>query len=187
MSRERFVELMGDAVIALPQDLKAALRIVDDPQVDDESRVAVAGALLHVIGQETSIPGVRGTLQHVGSALLLRLVLERARKNAPEALARHTEESPDLLEPLEEQLEVARSYLGAGMSVLEALVEKVPTLNFKGHSAEQCVHDTESSTWLYDTVHVSLVETLEIDEDDVAREIKGADRIQKNLQARAAK
>ncbi len=178
---------MGDAVLTLPQDLKAALRIVDDQEVDDESRVAIAGALLHVIGEQTSIPGVRGTLQHVGSALLLRLVLERARKNAPEALARHTEESPELLEPLEEQLEVARGFIGNGMSVLEGLVDKVSSLNHKGHTAEQCVHDTESSTWLYDTVHVSLVETLEIDEDDVAREIKGADRIAKNLQARAAK
>ena len=126
MSRERFVELMGDAVIALPQDLKAALRIVDDHEVDDESRVSIAGALLHVIGQETSIPGVRGILQHVGSALLLRLVLERARKNAPEALAKHTEDSPELLEPLDEQLEVARSFLGNGMSVLEALDLPVP-------------------------------------------------------------
>ncbi|MEM9070694.1 MAG: hypothetical protein AAGE52_19460 [Myxococcota bacterium] len=187
MSRDRFVELMGDAVIQLPQDLRAVLRIVEDPEVDDASRVMIAGALLHVISQGTSIPGVRGTLQHAGSVMLIRLVLERAQTSSPEAITRHREESPELFGPMDEQLEIARSFLGDGMKVLEGLVDKLPKLNHQGHTAEQCVHDTESNNWLYDTVHVSLVETLEIDDEDVAREIKGADRIRKSLQARASR
>ncbi len=178
---------MRDAVIQLPQDLKAVLRIVEDPEVDDGSRVLVAGALLHVISEGTSIPGVRGALQHAGSVLVIRLALEKAREASPEALARHAEESPELFGPMDEQLDAARAFIGDGMKVLEALVQKLPKLNHQGHSAEQCVHDTESSNWLYDTVHVSLVETLEIDEEDVAREIKGVDRIRKSLQARAAR
>lgn len=184
MSGERFQELMGDAVLALPQDLKSVLRIVEDPEVDDESRVRLAGALLHVISEGTSIPGVRGVLQRVGTVLVIRLALDEARGRSPDALARHREESPDLLEPLDEQLEVARAFLGEGMSLIEQVVEKLPTLTHQGHSARDCVHDTEHSTWLYDTVHVALVETMEIDEDDVAREIKGAGRLPRALEAR---
>jgi hypothetical protein len=175
---------MGDAVIALPQDLKSVLRIVEDPEVDDESRVRLAGALLHVISEGTSIPGVRGVLQRVGTVLVIRLALAEARGRSPEAFARHLADSPELLEPLDEQLEVARAFIGDGMTVIEQVVEKLPTLSHQGHEARECVHDIEHSTWLYDTVHVALVESMEIDEDDVAREIKGSQQIPRALEAR---
>lgn len=175
---------MGDAVIALPQDLKSVLRIVEDPEVDDESRVRLAGALLHVISEGTSIPGVRGVLQRVGTVLVIRLALEQVRERSPAAFEQHVQDSPDLLEPLDEQLEVAREFLGNGMTVLDQVVEKLPTLSHVGHAARDCVHDTEHSTWLYDTVHVALVESMEIDEDDVAREIKGVQQIPRALEAR---
>lgn len=181
MSRARFVELMGEAVIGLPRNLKSALRIVEDPEVDEESRVVIAGAILHVISSETAIPGVRGVLQHVGSVLVMRLALEDARERSPEPLARHVEESPILLGQLDEELSVAREFLGEGMSVLEDEVKKLTGLNHQGHGARECVVDTESSRWLYDTVHVTLVEKLEIDEEDVARQIKGVDAIRKSL------
>ena len=83
-------------------DLKDALRIVEDPEVDDESRISLAGAILHVVSSDAAIPGVRGTLQHVGSVLVMRLALERAREKSPEALARHAEESPRLLGDLDD-------------------------------------------------------------------------------------
>lgn len=175
---------MGDAVIALPQDLKSVLRIVDDPEVDDESRVRLAGALLHVISEGTSIPGVRGVLQRVGTVLVIRLALEEARGRSPAAFTRHLEAAPELLEPLEEQLEVARAFIGEGMSVIAQVVEKLPSLSHQGHAARECVHDIEHANWLYDTVHVALVESMEIDEDDVAREIKGVQQIPRALEAR---
>lgn len=187
MSRDRFVELMEEAVIGLPHDLKSVLRIVEDPEMDEESRVVLAGALLHVLSRGAAIPGVRGTLQHVGSVLLIRLALERAEGASTEVMAGHREASPELMEPLEEQLAVARAFLGEGMSVLDESAKKLDQLNWRGHTATECVKDTESSTWLYDAVHEALVETVEIDEDDVHREIKDADRIRKNLKARAAK
>ncbi len=184
MSRERFVELMGEAVIGLPRDLKSALRIVEDPEVDDESRIALAGALLHVISMETAIPGVRGVLQHVGSVIVLRLTLEDAVKRSPEPMGAHTAE---FFPNLEEELQVARAFLGEGISLLEAVVTSLPAMNHQGHEPKECVTDVDDSKWLYDTVHVTLVTKLEIDEDDVAREIKGADHIRKSLLARAKK
>jgi len=187
MARERFVELMREAVLMLPQDLKTALRVVEDQDIDEAARTGVAGALLHVLSQGTSIPGVRGVLQHVGSALVLRVTLESAQKESPDAMKSHEEDYPELFGPLEEQLSVAREYLGDGMSVLEATASKVHKLNHQGHSAAQCVTDVESSTWLYDAVHEALVETLEIDEDEVHREIKNVEQIKNNLAARARK
>ena len=73
MSRERFIELMTPALIRFGQDLKSLLRIVEDPEIDDQSRVAAAGSLLHVISAAGAIPGVRGVLRYLGDALVIRL------------------------------------------------------------------------------------------------------------------
>lgn len=187
MSRDRFAELMEDAVIALPSDLKSLLRIVEDPEVSEDSRIQLAGALIHVLSRGAAVPGVRGSLQHVGSVLLCRLALEKATEASPEAMASHMEAEPELLGPLDEQLKVAREFLGDGMSVLVESADKLDKLNFEGHSAEECVRDVDAGTWLYDAVHEALVEIIDIDEDDVHRELKGIGRIAKNLNARARK
>ena len=184
MSRDRFEELMSEAVIGLPHNMKSVLRIVEDPEVDDESRTTLAGALLHVLSQSTAIPGVRGTLQHVGSALVIALALEKAKAKSPGPLESHRESAPELLDPLDEQLSVTRAYLGDGMALLEETAAKLQEQTHMGHAAPQCVGDTESSNWLYDTVHAAVVDTVEIDEEEVAREIKDSPQIRKSLEAR---
>lgn len=185
MSEDRFGELMERAILDLPQHMKETLRVVEDPDVDDESRVALAGALLHILGRNTAIPGVREPLQYVGHAMLMRLALESAKGRSPDAIGTHAEGAPRLIGQLEECLQTARDFLGDGMSVLEKVRDGLPKANHQGHDAKACVHDEESSNWLYDAVHEALVETLEIDEDEVAREIKRVDQIQRSLQARA--
>lgn len=182
MSRERFRELMEDAVIGLPHDLKSVLRVVEDEDVDDDARVLVAGSLLHVLSRGTAVPGVRGHLQHAGSVLLIRLALEQACAASPDAMAKHREGAPEIFDALEEQLEVSREFLGEGMKLLEDTRGKLPKLNHEGHGAEACVRDDESINWLYDAVIEAPVEILEdIDEEDVQREMKGVEQIRKNL------
>jgi len=184
MSRERFIELMTPPLIRFSQDLKAVLRIVEDPRVDDESRVAAAGGLLHVISSTGAIPGVRGVLRHLGDALVIKLVLDGARERSPEALQKHVEESPEMFEPLSDELDAMRAYLGDRVSVLEKVVEKFPTLNHQGHQAAACVEDAESSTWLYDAVHEALIDEIDFDDEEVVRELKQVDRILGPLSSR---
>lgn len=185
MSRERFVELTREAILSLPQDMKAVLRIVEDPDMDDDGRIAAAGALLHVLSASNAIPGARGMLQYVDDALVLRLVLEQIRQRYPEALSHHQEESPELFESLEEDLQVIRGYLGDSVSVLERAAERVPKLSHQGHSARQCALDPDASNWLYDAVQEAIVEELEFDEDEVARETRHMDDLVALLQTRA--
>jgi uncharacterized membrane protein YkvA (DUF1232 family) len=186
MSRERFVEWVREAILSLPQDMKAVLRIVEDPEVDDASREAVAGALLHALSASNAIPGARGMLGFVDDVLVLRLVLERAEKANPEAFARHREESPELFVSHDEGLEATRAYLGDLIKVLEKAADNVAKLSHQGHSAKQCVHDTEVSNWLYDAVQEAIVEQFEFDEDEVFRETKQIDTILPHLKSRAA-
>ena len=175
-ARERFVEVVTDGILSLPQDLKAVLRMVDDPEFDDDSRVAAAGALLHVLSAANAIPGLRGMLAYVDDVLVLRLVLERMGTRSPEAMARHREDSPELLAPLDEQLEVTREYLGELVSVLEKAADGVSKLSHEGKTARQCVSDSEMGTWLYDEIHTALVD-MDFDRDDVTRATKSIDQI----------
>lgn len=184
MTRERFVELMNPALIRFSQDLKAVLRIVEDPDIDDESRVASAGALLHVISSSGVIPGVRGVLRHLGDVLLMRLVLKGVRDRSPEAFSKHAQASPEMFEPLSDELEAMSAYLEERVTVLESAVEKFPSLNHQGHQASACIEDAESSTWLYDAVHEALIDEIDFDEDDVVRELKQVDRILAPLASR---
>ncbi|MCA9580862.1 MAG: hypothetical protein KC416_03650 [Myxococcales bacterium] len=184
MPQERFAEVATEAILSLPQDLKAALRVVEDADVDDASRVAVAGAILHVLSNANAIPGTRGVLAHVGNVIVLRLVLERAIKASPEAMAAHQEDSPELFGPLPGQLEATRSYLTDLIGVLDKVADGVVKLSHQGHSAEQCARDMDESTWLYEAVQEAIVERLELDEDEVAREMKQVDTILPHLRSR---
>lgn len=184
MSRERFVELVTPALSRFSQDLKSVLRIVEDPEIDDANRVVAAGALLHVMSTTGAIPGVRGVLRHLGDVLVIRLMLDRVRSGAPDAFARHVAEAPEMLEPLEDELEAMRAYLGDRVVVLDKVVDKLPKLNHQGHQAAACIGDTESSNWLYDAVNEVLIDEIEFDDEDVVRELKQVDRILDPLSSR---
>jgi hypothetical protein len=184
MSRERFVELVTPALSRFSQDLKSVLRIVEDPEVDDETRIAAAGGLLHVMSSPGAIPGVRGVLRYLGDVLVIRLMLDRVRRNSPAAFERYVAESPEMLEPLSDELEAMRAYLGDRIAVLEEVVDKFPKLNHQGHEAAECIGDTESSNWLYDAVHEVLIDEIEFDDEDVVRELKDVDQILDRLSSR---
>lgn len=185
MSRERFVELMTPALTRFSHDLKSVLRIVEDPEVDEESRVAAAGSLMHVVFSSSgAIPGVRGVLRHLGDVLVVRIVLDGMRTRSPDAFEKHLAASPEMLEPLSDELDAMREYLGDRASVLDKAVEKFPTLSHQGHQAAACVEDPESATWLYDAVHEALIDEIDFDDEDVVRELKQVDRILEPLASR---
>ncbi|HJL19562.1 MAG TPA: hypothetical protein RMH99_28120 [Sandaracinaceae bacterium LLY-WYZ-13_1] len=184
MAKDKFEDAMREAIVSLPQDMKAMLRIVEDPDLDDDGRTLAAGALIHVLSVSNTIPGQRGLLAYLDDVIVLRLVLERLQKQAPDVMKRHSEESPELMGPLEDQMAAVRGYLGELLQVLDKAVDELPKLNHHGHSARDCARDEEASTWLYDAVHEALLVDLEFDEDDVARELKQVDRIKRPLEQR---
>jgi hypothetical protein len=187
MSRERFIELMTPALTRFSQDLKSVLRIVEDPEVDDESRIAAAGSLMHVFSSSGAIPGVRGVLRHLGDVMVIRIVLDRIRARSPNAFEKHLTASPEMLEPLSAELDAMHAYLGDRVSVLEKAVEKFPDLSHQGHQAATCVEDPESATWLYDAVHEALIDQIEFDDEDVVRELKQVDDILAPLGSRVGR
>lgn len=179
-----FADAMRDAILSLPQDLKAMLRVMEDPDLDDTSRVLACGALLHVLSGANAIPGVKGTLALVDDVLVLRLALERISKTSPEVVKAHRDDEPEIFDPWETQLSEAREYLGERITVLDKAIDGLSKINFQGHSARECAKDQEAATWLYDSVHEAIVEQFEIAEDEVARAVKNAHEIKTRLSQR---
>lgn len=179
-----FADAMREAILSLPQDLKAMLRVMEDPDLDDASRVLACGALLHVLSGTNAIPGVKGTLALVDDVLVLRLALDRIAKTSPEVVKAHRDDEPEIFDAWEGQLGAARAYLGDRFSVLDKAIDGLPKMNFQGHSARECAKDQEAATWLYDSVHEAIVEQFEIAEDEVTRAVKNAHEIKTRLSQR---
>jgi hypothetical protein len=172
MSVEQFNDVLRAAILSLPQHLKATLRLLDDPNIPDEGRMIAAGAVLHWLSGSNTIPGMRAGLSSLADDLIVLLfAYERIDGIAPEAMAKHRADSPELFDGLTADVALIRSYLGKGVSVFDKAVEKIPQLKHLGRNAAQCIADEESSTVLHEQVHAALVE-LDLEEDEVNRALK---------------
>ncbi len=160
------------------------LRLAEDPDLDDDSRVLACGALLHVLSGTNAIPGAKGTLALADDVIVMRLVVERAAVASPDVAKAHFEDDPDVFDAMREQIDAIREHLGDLMSVLDRAVDQLPKLQFEGHDAPGCAKDDESITWLYDSVHEAIIERLELKEEAVTRAVKGAGELRGYLKQR---
>jgi hypothetical protein len=183
---DEFRDRVDRALLTLPQDLKAALRLVEDGDLEDAERKSLAGAVLHVLSGANVIPGTRGVLALVGSVLVLRVAIQRVRTSNAEVVGEHVALGGELYEDLDAVLEAARKFLGDGFSVLEKAAESTAKVSFQGHTPAQCVDDAEASRWLYDTVEEAIVERFtDMDEDEIGRELKRLPEIVEPLRLKA--
>jgi hypothetical protein len=103
---------------------------------------------------------------------------------APDEVSRLKADAPELFETLDEDLAVCRSYLGAGIGVLEQALERVVKLKHMGRTALQCVKDEASATMLYEEIHAALID-FDLEPDAVGRELKDIEPIVEELRKRA--
>jgi hypothetical protein len=177
MSREQFTDFVRGAILTLPQHLKGALRMIDDPNIPDEGRIVAAGAVMHWLSGSNTIPGVRGgLLSYVDDVLVLRLAYARIEAIAPEAMAKYRTDSPELFGNLTDEVALVRSYLGKGIAVLDKAIERIGQQKHHGRTPAQCVTDEEAATMLYDEVQAALVD-LDLEEEAVGRALKQLDPI----------
>lgn len=171
----------------MPQTLKAALRLAEDPDIPDEGRVLVAGAIIHWLSRTNTIPGVRGgAVAYVDDVLVLMLAFERLTQLAAADVVERTHaDAPELFETLADDLKLTREYFGPGMNVLEQALGRVTRLKHMGRTPEQCVKDEATATMLYEEVMAALVD-FDPQPDAVARELKDLDAVVDELRKKAS-
>jgi uncharacterized membrane protein YkvA (DUF1232 family) len=184
--RDEFLTFIKGAILALPQSLKAALRVAEDPDIPDDGRALVAGAVIHWLSRTNTIPGVRGgALAYVDDVLVLMLALEHTQKLAPEAAERMLQHAPEVCETLDADLALTRKYLGTGFSVIEHALPRVTKLKHLGRTAQQCVKEESSATMLYEELISALVD-FDPTPDSVARELKDLDSVLDELRKKTS-
>jgi hypothetical protein len=185
MVRDEFLIFIRGAILALPQSLKAALRVAEDPDIPDEGRALVAGAVIHWLSKTNTIPGVRGgAVAYVDDVLVLLLALEKTQQLAPDAPERILQHAPEIAETLAADLALARNYLGPGIGVLEQALGRVTKLKHMGRTAQQCVKEEASATMLYEELNAALVD-FDPAPDTVTRELKDLDPVLDELRKKA--
>ncbi|MET0386738.1 MAG: hypothetical protein ABW321_12305 [Polyangiales bacterium] len=185
MVRDEFLTFIKGAILALPQSLKAALRVAEDPDIPDEGRALVAGAVIHWLSRTNTIPGVRGgAVAYVDDVLVLLLALEHTQGLAPDAPERMLQHAPELCETLTEDLALARQYFGGGMAVVEQALTRVTKLKHMGRTAQQCVKDESAATMLYEELSSALVD-FDPTPESVGRELKDLDGVVDELRKKA--
>ena len=172
MSSERFTDFLRVAIASLPQHLQAALRLMDDPNIPDEGRIVAAGAVLHWLSGSNTIPGVRGgVLSYVDDVLVLRLAHAKIKSIAPEAMAKHSADWPEVFGQLDEEVALVRETLGASVAVFDKAIQRIGQQKHHGINAAQCVADEEAGTTIYDETTAALVD-LELEEEAIGRALK---------------
>ncbi|MBK8170122.1 MAG: hypothetical protein IPK60_07225 [Sandaracinaceae bacterium] len=184
MPQAKFMEVVRDGLTSLPQDMKALMRVVEDPDIDDDSRIDAAGAILHLLSGQNAIPGLRGTIGYIDDIIVMLLVIERAHARSPEAMTKHEDESSSLFGRWKDNCAAMRAYLGDLVKVMERAADSVKTLSLQGHTANQCVQDVNSTDWLYESIIAELVR-LDLSEAEISRAVKSVDQILPPLRQRA--
>lgn len=185
MPLEKFTEVVRAALTSLPQDMKAMMRVVEDSDVDDATRLDASGALLHLLSGHNAIPGLRGTPGYIDDIIVMLIVIERGHERSPDAMKKHVDESSPLFGQWKESCAAMRGYLGDLVKVMEKAADAGRALSLQGHTAEQCVQVPESSDWLYESVIAEIVR-LDFPETEVARAAKSVDQIIVPLRQKAA-
>lgn len=184
MSSE-FTDFLRAAIVSLPQHLQGALRLMDDPNIPDEGRIMAAGAVQHWLSGSNTIPGVRaGVLSYVDDVIVLRLAYARIQAIAPDAMAKHSADWPELFGHIGDEEKLVRDTLGQSVAVFDKVIDKLGQLKHHGRSASQCVADEEAATMLYDEVIAALVD-LELEEEAISRALKQLGPVLDGLRQRA--
>ena len=116
--------------------------------------------------------------------LVLRLAYARIQSIAPEAMAKHCTDWPELFGQIADEAALVREALGASVAVFDKAIERIGQHKHHGRNAAQCIADEEAATMLFDEVTAALVD-LELEEEAISRALKQLGPVLDGLRQRA--
>ena len=111
-NEQRFVQRVRELLVSLPYDMKVLFEAISDENLPKEARLVAAQATIYCLSPSDPIPDSLGLLGFVDDTLLVRLALARILELGGEDADDYPGRFPELFEPLNEDLALARGFLG---------------------------------------------------------------------------
>ncbi len=184
-TESKFVELVRDWLVSLPQDLKIAFDAMDDENLPRPVREVAAGVVVYVVSPNDFIQDRNdAVVSYADDALLLRLGLHRALGSGEDEQA-FRDRFPELFEGLDEDLSLCKDVMGDLMTWLETKLPSLPTLDYKGKKALKYLDDTALRETLYDD-HIVFRTDYPVDDRTIGDKLKKAATITDVMRRRKA-
>ena len=165
---ERFLSTLGGCLVSLPYDLKVLFEAMSQEDLDRPVRETVTGSIMYMLSPHDAAPPDQPHLAYVDDVVLLRLTLRHVLQKAGDAAKVFAERFPEQFEPLEDDLQTFRAYLGQSFEWLEAKIETLPRMVYKGKRVRDYLDDEEAGAFLYEE-GLSFSTDYEVDEEAVGR------------------
>ena len=183
-SGEQFLSTLGGCLISLPYDLRVLFEAMSQEDLDRANREMVTGAIMYILSHNDAAPTDQPHLAFADDVVLLRLALKRVAARGDEVTQAFTERFPEQFESLDEDLNVFRGYLGDTYRWLEAKIEGLPKMVYKGKRVKDYLDDEDAGTFLYDA-GLSFNTDYEVDEEAIGR-LKRPEQFRQYLERRMA-
>ena len=167
-SGERFLSTLGGCLVSLPYDLRVLFEAMSLEDFDRQVRETVTGAIIYILSPHDAAPADQLHLAYTDDVLVLRFALKHAIARGDEAAKAFAERFPEQFESLDEDLEVFRAYLGDSFRWVEAKIEGLPRMVYKGKRVKDYLDDEEAGAFLYEE-GLSFSTDYEVDEEAVGR------------------
>ncbi len=168
-TEQRFVQRVRQLLVSLPYDMKVMFEAISDENLPIEARLVAAQTTIYCLSPSDPIPDSLGLLGFVDDTILVRLALASMLKIGGEDAEDYPSRFPELFEPLAEDLEIIRAYLGSDMVWLEGRIDpKYAKARYKGKDANTYIQDDEAQEYLY-SEGLAFTTDYEIDEEEAAK------------------
>lgn len=167
--RRRFLGVVAKWLVSLPHDLRVLFEAKDEPNLEREARETAAGAILYILGPDTS--GEDHFFRYADDAILLRAALAKIRACGGEGAPAFAARFEEYYTGLDDALAVCREAMGGTYDWLAAKVDGLPRQSYKQKKLALYIDDDEAVEQLY-ADGLAFETDYPVDEDKLSMRLK---------------
>jgi uncharacterized membrane protein YkvA (DUF1232 family) len=169
----QFVDLVRTWLVSLPHDLKIAFEAMDDENLSRADRELAVGTIVYIVSpRDSATDRSEAVVSFADDTMLLRLALRRfARKKDDEDTQAFVERFPELFDNLDRDLDLCARMMGDLFNWLEAKVDGLRSLAYKGKKVQLFLDNDEAREDLFE-IGLAFRTDYPIDERTVGDKLK---------------
>lgn len=168
----QFVERVRELLVSLPYDLKVLFEAMSDEDLPREARELAVGAVIYCLSPSDPIPDTMGLVGFVDDVVVSRVAMTKMVEVGGEAMAEYPQRFNDQFEPLSQDVELFRAFLGETINWVDWRMNKLAAVKYKGKSVADYLDDEETGQRLYEE-GLEFTTDYEIDDDAAAKLVSG--------------